>query len=252
MSGGFSGASGEGPGLCSWAWPNVEEQVLYPLKGGRWRNCATFKQEPVLFRAFIEVEPTPEGYLAFANTHGALTMFDSECPGYEPVGLRGGSQLWLRHLTTIWECLQRGEGAALDVLIDRAGGFLAVRGAEEAAAGCPLAPSADDWGWFPVIKTPGSILSAYLQHNLTHAIRKGADVYLTTNLAGEPGQTGIELSATNLLAAMAVQLFLAVVGDAKHRRRVVCTRWFEETRADKVICSPACKTRLSRERKAKQ
>ena len=54
----------------------------------------------------------------------------------------------------------------------------------------------------------------------------------------------------DLLGAMVVQLFLAVVGNAKHKRCIVCTRWFEETRVDKVICSPACKMRLSRQRRA--
>jgi hypothetical protein len=65
-------------------------------------------------------------------------------------------------------------------------------------------------------------------------------------------QPSLRVRPSSLWGAIMVQFAQAVAGDKKHRRCPVCGRWFElgqpdesgrQSRADKLTCSPSCRTR---------
>ncbi len=243
------------------------ELVIVPVAGTERQRYAVFEEAPVLFRTFIEAAATPDGYLAFANTYGALTISEPPGPPHERILFWRGAQAWFRHLTSIADLVHAGDEVALEKMIERVPGNLRF-----CATGGPIAIEPDglgvvsvDFSWLcgqgpdagqivPALNAV-SLAQMYLGAQLNHAMHKRTRVVAASlGLYGHKAEVG--LVPTNLLSAMVVQLFLTVIGNRVQHKCIVCGKWFEigpgAGRLDKVICSSACRMRSSRQRRAKK
>jgi hypothetical protein len=252
-----------------------------------WRAYDPLAAEPGLFLNFAGLDLTPESFLAFANRYGSLGGYsclfrpegeeEASLPGAEPlfVGRDEGvwvpgaelfsywrdEVVWVRFLVDLWRMIEDHDrrGLARHVTWDAAGRLIyhipAADKSHPAAdwRGSGKRPSPDNYteamGLFPVGDLEGPALRL-----LQIALNTELDRSIKPTLSWQAASRTLVLAntATSLLGALYLQLAEMIDGGKKYQRCPICHRFFPlargVNRADRVTCSPTCRTYQYRHR----
>ena len=222
-----------------------------------------------LFKVFVEVNPTPDGILVFANKYGTLgggarkAVVTAEFP-YHPAN---GQPFWfwrreilaMRHTVAIWEAIKRGDSGFLSKHIQ----WSTPRGAGQMSGFTFATPT----GWkltltslrsmpeIDAMLAPGDpILPARvgIHERVNEKLRISSLVpKLAWGRIHGKLRERIHFVVGDLISALWLQLSRAIEGDLEYSQCDECAGWYEvsgDRRADARFCSDPCRFRAYRKR----
>jgi hypothetical protein len=238
------------------------------------RRYSPLRNAPALFRTFIDLEPTQEAVLAFANEYGLLgdpvasfvalpatgtsaggLAFDIAAGVDRYIGI--GEQLcgWerqimeMRELVELWDAAT-SESALMEQRIVWHPDRVEYRNARTWAL---IAGSMTEPELFARFRRGERVRPAlmYLQKRVNEKISE----HTTARLLWDPEGTLLRLHVVprSLVAALWLQFARAIEGQRRYLTCVQCRRWMEISpdvrRSDARFCSGTCRTRAHRERR---
>ena len=244
---------------------------------GRLRTYQPLQEHPALFRTFAETEPTQEGIKRFADQFGMLgsdcskpiPLYRNHDDRHAPVGSGELAGAWsgeietMRWMIDLWEQARQGDVEALQPHIrwTEDGNAVAYdshpdKSTQELMSGQflwrkdSIAVEGD-----PVFSffSQGDIVGPALQQ-VQAVINRRLKDRVSLRLLWKPhsGQRTLYIVPTGLIGGLWLQFAQAFEQDLHYRRCAVCNSWFElapgRGRADKLVCSNACRTRAYRQR----
>ena len=234
--------------------------------------------ERALFEEFARLSDEPEAFVAFAQAYGTLdtssrASAEVDGPGGIPLAVWRAHRDLLRFAVDLWDAVEEGSA---DAVIGRhltvAEHDAEAPAAFQKATGSPqvalvIAPLGEaeeiTYRWavneyfvhdrpepgreFPIAHlerhnlSPAAIARTTLAQFVTRNCLDLSVAMMVTTSPGAPLRMTFQVDS--LIAAMWLQLALAIDGKRKYRSCPVCGRWWDATaaRSDKLTCSDRCR-----------
>jgi hypothetical protein len=255
--------------------PEKTTLALVPRDDAAFRTWYPLEESVALYRELADIDPTPEGILAFARRYGLLgpgAEIVADVPAAEGVRARARAEvdyLWgwrknialLYQTVSLWDMIQAGDAAGLSAVIEWHEGGIRCKFPPRAVEilggrpGVPLYFKEDLAKCEPRLRRlpHGEVFGPA---TVAVLVNINEQIYLHNGprLFWDPRRNTVvrqDLPAS-LHAAIWLQFAEAVAANKKSRRCRECGRWFDvapgTARADKVVCSTACRSKGYRER----
>jgi hypothetical protein len=227
--------------------------------GATFEDYTPLLDESALFLIFSETEPTAEGVLRFANVYGRLGDDVLRYVGPHVSGNRGSWEQGDLVELVISHIRQMREAVVLRDLIDRrdrrglarhfrwVGPDEVHRQIMESDATIPIATRTREPEVFAAFKY-GDLLGParyWLDAKVNACLRGHVVLKLLRLGAAHKDQIVLDLLPDSLLAALWLQLALAIAGGKQYRRCRLCGKPFELSprvnRVSRLTCSAACR-----------
>jgi len=232
-----------------------------------------------LFRTFAETEPSPEGIRSFADKFGLLggdferriVLYGQGSEGRGLVGIGEASGDWeleilaMRQTIELWEAARRGDVERLERHITWHENGMAVRYDSHPDLKFDQLPAPPLNADRTTIAREGDLVFEHFERgDLMGPALQHVQSTLNRRLHGRASprvlwkpstrQRTLCIVPDGLIGALWLQFARAFERNAEFRRCAECGTWFElapgTARADKLYCSPACRTRVYRKRQA--
>jgi hypothetical protein len=230
--------------------------VLMPRPGTARVQYDVIEGETGLFKNFAETDGTPMGFVEFANRYGAMFIgCEGPGPAMEPISFWSSARAWMRHLVSLRDALQAQDRAAVEAVIQWRDGRIEAVGptrkdlGEIAPGPLPYSINAAAEAWRTGDRSSPAV--DYLVQQINREMFRVNKICLGVS-PRHPHRASLFAESTSLWGAMVFQLFAMVLEGKTFKRCAVCDKWFEaggQIRSDKLTCSGACRTRLTRQRK---
>lgn len=218
------------------------------------REYAPLAADNPVFLHFADAAPTEDGYLEFANSFGALGISRREIPravNGEPLSTWKQEHAHLTQAVRLWRAALENDLQALRSVIRWTRSSVVYE--------------TDQFGQ-AFTRTASPVIYSRLRHGqlvqpawhfLQSMVNQAIRARVAPQLLWHDEKLRLYFRPDSLRAAMWLQLARAIAGKAEYRRCEICSAWFElkpgVNRADKRLCTDACKmVRYRREKARKQ
>lgn len=260
------------------------EAVLVGWPADEWYEPLRF--ERALFEEFARLPDEPEAFVAFAEAYGTLDTSrrvsrEVDGPGGIPLAVWRAHRDLLRFAVDLWDAVEEGRAddiigrqvTVVDLGTEAPALFQKYTGSPQVAqVNAPIGEAVEiTYCWAmneffthdrpePERETsiahlerrnlsPTAIARAALAQFVTRNCLDLSVAMMVTTAPGAPLRMTFQVDS--LIAAMWLQLLLAIDGKRKYRSCPVCGRWWDATaaRSDKLTCSDRCRKSKQRAQK---